>query len=86
MKNLTDEEFAFICNKDNLRLWAALSIEKRCRLFHRRFNDRHISSRIMLKAMKLAGLRKKKVKVCNIPARKEDRAGEFAEDTLRLDN
>ena len=32
----------------------------------------------MLKIMKLAGLKKKKVEVCNIPARKEERVEKFS--------
>ena len=31
----------------------------------------------MLKVMKQAGLRRKKIEVCNVPARKEERAEEF---------
>jgi len=40
----------------------------------------------MLKVMKLAGLKVKKVEICNVPARKEARAGEFNSSTVKLDN
>ena len=86
VRNLTDQEFEFICNQENQRRWAILSIKKRCTLFHRTFNDRYIKKGVMVKIMKMAGLKKKKIEVCNVPAKKEDRVGEFNQDTLRLDN
>ena len=40
----------------------------------------------MSKVLKLAGLKKKKVEICNVPARKEERKEEFEHNTLTLDN
>ena len=40
----------------------------------------------MLRVMKTAGLKRKKVKVQNIPARLEERQDEFANSSLTLDN
>ena len=39
----------------------------------------------MLKVMKLAGMTKKKVEVCNVAARHEERTEEFNHDILSLD-
>ena len=55
-------------------------------MFHRTFTDRRITSGVMLKVMKQAGLKKKKIRVVNIPARKEDRIDEFNDRTLEVDN
>ena len=40
----------------------------------------------MVKVMKLAGLKKKKIEVSNIPNRLEERIQEFSGSTLTLDN
>lgn len=40
----------------------------------------------MFKVMKLAGIKKKKVQVNNVAARKEQRAEEFENSSLALDN
>ena len=40
----------------------------------------------MLKVLKQAGLRKKKVEVCNVPARQHERLGEFHKKTVELDD
>ena len=85
MKNISDEEIGCITNQDNQRLWAILSIEKRCIMFHRRFLDRRIKKGVMLKVMKQAGFKRKKVEVCNVPARKEERQEEFESSTVSLD-
>jgi hypothetical protein len=39
----------------------------------------------MLKVMKRGGLMKKKVEVCNVAARKEERRFEFENSTVKLD-
>ena len=39
-----------------------------------------------MKVMKLAGLKKKKIEVSNIPNRLEERIQEFSNSTLTLDN
>lgn len=62
------------------------SVDNRCIIFHRQFPDRRIKRGVMLKVMKLAGLKVKKVEICNVPARKEARAGEFNSSTVKLDN
>lgn len=62
--------------------WAILSIDKRCVMFHRQFPDRRIKKGVMLKVMKFAGLKRKKVEVSSVPARKEERIGEFNHDTV----
>ena len=86
MKNMTNEEFHYIISHENQRRWAALSLEKRCVLFHRKFNDRHITKRVIAKVMKQAGFKKKKVKVQSVPANEEDREEEFKVAILELDN
>lgn len=63
-----------------------VSVDNRCIVFHRQFPDRRIKRGVMLKVMKLAGLKLKKVEVCNVPARKEARVGEFNRDTVKVDN
>jgi hypothetical protein len=73
LRNITYEETKFITNQENQRLWAILSVEKRCVMFHRQFPDRRIKKGVMLKVMKEAGLRRKKIEVCNVPAKKEKR-------------
>jgi len=40
---------------------------------------------VVLKVIKQTGLKKKKIEVCNVPARKEERVEEFNQDTLSLD-
>ena len=40
----------------------------------------------MLKVMKYAGLKKKKIEVCNVPAWKEERVEELNQDTITLDS
>ena len=40
----------------------------------------------MAKIMKQAGLKRKKVEICNVPAKKEERSDEFKQDTLSLDS
>jgi hypothetical protein len=55
-------------------------------LFHRQFPDRRIKKGVMLKVMKLAGLKIKKVEVCNVPVRKEARTLEFNDKTVKLDD
>ena len=67
-------------------MWAILSVEKRCQLFHRVFTDRRIKKGVMLKVMRAAGLKKKKVGVRNVPARHEERVDEFNASILTLDN
>ena len=69
VRNITDEEVGFVTSQESQRRWAILSIEKRCTLFHRQYPDRRIRKGVMLKVMKLAGLKRKKVEVCNVPAR-----------------
>jgi hypothetical protein len=55
-------------------------------MFHRSFPNRRISKGVMLKVMKLAGLKRKKIEISNIPARIEDRYEEFENSTVALDN
>ena len=85
LKNITEEEFDYITCQENQRCWATLSIEKRCIVFHRQHLDRRIKKGVMLKVMKLAGLKRKKVEVCSVPARKEERQKEFNHSTVTLD-
>ena len=66
-------------------MWAIASIEERCKLFHRVFPNRRISKRLMLQIMKSAGLKKKKVRIKNVPAKGEERLEEFDSSTLALD-
>jgi hypothetical protein len=73
MSNILDEEFKFITSQYNLNLWASLSIEERCVIFHRTFPNRRIKKGIMLKVMKLSGLRIKKIEISNVPAKRETR-------------
>ena len=40
---------------------------------------------VMLKVMKQAGLRLRKVEVSNVPAKKEQRVEEFEDKTIALD-
>ena len=40
----------------------------------------------MLKLMKRAGVRLKKIEICNVPTRKEARVDEFEDKTIALDN
>ena len=40
-------------------------------MFHRKFTDRRIKKGVMLKVMRQAGLRLKKIEVSNVPAKKE---------------
>jgi len=54
-------------------------------MFHRCFPDRRISKGIMLKVMKLGGLKRKKIEISNIPARIEERYEEFDNSALTLD-
>ena len=54
-------------------------------MFHRKFTDRRIKKGVMLKVMKQAGLRLKKIEVSNIPAKKEQRVEEFETKTVNLD-
>ena len=54
-------------------------------MFHRQFLDRRIKRGVMLKVLKQAGLKLKKVEVCNVPARKEERKDEFENSTVTLD-
>ena len=85
MKNITDEEYDFIIDQDNQRCWANLSIEKRCVMFHRRFMDRRIKKQVMRKVMMQAGIKKKKIEVNVVPARKEERRSEFELNTVNTD-
>ena len=55
-------------------------------MFHRKFPDRRIKRGVMTKVMKIAGMSKRKVEICNIPAKKEQRVEEFADKTIALDN
>ena len=71
MANIKDQERDFIICQENQKLWAILNIDERCVMFHRKFPSRRIKKFVMLKVMKQAGLRKKKVHVSNVPARKE---------------
>ena len=57
-----------------------------CTFFHRQFTDRRIKKGVMLKVLKQAGLRKKKVEVCSVPARQHERLGEFHKKTVELDD
>ena len=54
-------------------------------MFHRTYPSRRIKKAIMLKVMKLAGLKKKKVEINNIPSRLEERYEEFDNSILKLD-
>ena len=85
LANITDDEVTFITSQDNQRLWAVLNINHRCILFHRQFTSRRIKRGVMLKVMKQAGLRLKKIEVSNIPAKKEQRVQEFEAKTIALD-
>ena len=71
MANVKDAEIDFITSPENQKLWAVLSIESRCIMFHRKFPSRRIKKGVMLKIMKKAGLKRKKIQINNIPARKE---------------
>ena len=62
-----------------------LNISQRCVMFHRNFPSRRIKPGVMLKVMKRAGLRLKKIEVSNIPAKKEQRVEEFETKTVNLD-
>ena len=50
--NITEEEVAFITDRQTLREWAPLSLFVRCSMFHRRFPNRRISSQVLTKVMK----------------------------------
>ena len=54
-------------------------------MFHRQYPERRIKPGTMLKVMKQAGLRLKKIEVSNIPAKKEQRVQEFEDKTVDLD-
>ena len=54
-------------------------------MFHRKFPNRRIKPGTMLKVMKQAGLRQKKIEVSNVPAKKEQRVEEFENKTITLD-
>jgi hypothetical protein len=84
--NIKSDEHQFITSQNNQNTWATLSISERCKFFHRTFPDRRISKSVMLKVMKLAGLRKKKIEISNIPARLEERYEEFDNCIVALDN
>ena len=49
----------------------------RCVYFHRQFGNRRIKPGVMRKVMALAGLKYKKVEVCSVPNRLEERQEEF---------
>ena len=55
-------------------------------MFHREFTNRRISEHVLLKIMKQAGMKKKKVHIQSIPARREERQDEFNDATLALDD
>ena len=61
MANIKADEFLFITSQRNQFEWATKSIQERCVLFHRTYPNRRIKKAIMLKVMKIAGLKKKKV-------------------------
>ena len=63
VKNITDDESFFINSQINQHLWAIKSIQQRCVLFHRQFPERRIKRAVMLKVMKMGGLRMKKVEI-----------------------
>ena len=54
-------------------------------MFHRQYPERRIKPGTMLKVMKQAGLKLKKIEVSNIPAKKEQRVEEFETKTVNLD-
>ena len=54
-------------------------------MFHRKFPDRRIKVGVMLKVMRQAGIRIRKVEVSNVPAKKEQRVEEFENKTIELD-
>ena len=62
-----------------------MSIDQRCVIFHRQFPNRRILKGVMLKLMKRAGVRMKKIEICNVPTRKEARVEEFEDKTVALD-
>lgn len=84
-KNITPEEISFLTDSQTLREWAPLSILVRCGMFHRKFPDRRISAKVLNKVMSQCGLKKKKIKVINVPQRKSDRKEEFEDKILQLD-
>ena len=40
-------------------------------MFHRKFPNGRIKRGVMIKIMKLAGMTRREVQICNVPARKE---------------
>ena len=85
-RNITNEEIEFLISQTNQRIWANLSIEKRCVMFHRTYPNRRIGVSVVQRIYKMFGLKRKKIVVQSIPARIEERHGEFMETTLSLDD
>ena len=85
IKNLESDEFYFIISQFNQRLWAAKSIDERCKLFHRTFPDRRISVPMMRRIMSMANIVKKRIIVSTAPARRDERTEEFKDSIIELD-
>ena len=82
VKNITPDEILFLIHNTTLYNQAILSLQKRSTMFHRQFPNRRIKPRVISVIYKYFGIKKKKVKVQNIPARLEERTPEFEQDVL----
>ena len=85
MKNLTEEEAAFLLSDETLTAWAPYSIPLRCVLFNRKFTERRMKPWVLGGIMKKAGLKKKQVVIVKAPLRRTARLDVFDEKSLLLD-
>ena len=84
--NVTTDEMLFLVDQTTMINQATMSLEWRCKMFHRQFPDRRIKPGVLRKIYRWFGITKKKVEVSCIPAKFETRVQEFEQTTLRLDN
>ena len=84
LTTIRDEEIEFLTSTDNLRAWSPFSLDWRCTLFHRRFNDRWIARHTLARLYRNLGIKKKAIIVKRVPQRKTQRMGEFEKKVVQL--
>ena len=78
---LDEEHITFLTAQETLISWAGLSLAERAKFFHRRFPNKWIKPRALLRLYGLHGIRKKRVRFTK--AHKPDRIEEY--EAWRLD-